>query len=150
MECILFTGIQASGKSTFYQSRFADTHLRINLDMLRTRHREAVLVRTCLDIRQRFVVDNTNPTRADRARYIAPAREAGFSVVGYYFRTPLPDAMQRNAGREGKARVPNIAIAGTNKRLEVPDWSEGFDMLYVVRAADAGAFDVEPWPTSRP
>jgi transcriptional regulator with XRE-family HTH domain len=37
VEAIIFVGIQASGKSTFYRERFFDTHLRINLDMLKTR-----------------------------------------------------------------------------------------------------------------
>ncbi len=45
MELLLFIGGQASGKSTFYHQRFRDTHLRINLDMLRTRHREAILLK---------------------------------------------------------------------------------------------------------
>ena len=50
------------------------------LDMLRTRNREAILVRACIEARQRFVVDNTNPTQADRARYVVPARAAGFTA----------------------------------------------------------------------
>ncbi|MCB9352743.1 MAG: ATP-binding protein, partial [Lewinellaceae bacterium] len=32
MEGILFIGIQASGKSTFYKERFFNSHLRISLD----------------------------------------------------------------------------------------------------------------------
>ncbi len=35
-EAVIFTGIQASGKSTFYQEQFSRMHIRINLDMLRT------------------------------------------------------------------------------------------------------------------
>ncbi len=31
MEMVLFSGIQAAGKSTFFKERFVDTHLRINL-----------------------------------------------------------------------------------------------------------------------
>ncbi len=31
------------------------------MDMLHTRHREAMLLRTCIEIKQRFVVDNTSP-----------------------------------------------------------------------------------------
>lgn len=30
MEMVLFSGIQAAGKSTFFKERFVDTHLRIN------------------------------------------------------------------------------------------------------------------------
>lgn len=40
MQLIIFIGVQASGKSTFYQQQFYSTHLRLNLDMLKIRHRE--------------------------------------------------------------------------------------------------------------
>ena len=40
MEMVLFVGIQATGKSSFYLERFFRTHVRINLDMLKTHHRE--------------------------------------------------------------------------------------------------------------
>ena len=48
MEAIVFVGIQASGKSTFYRERFFATHVRISLDLLRTRHREGRFLQTCL------------------------------------------------------------------------------------------------------
>jgi len=35
MELIIFMGLQASGKSTFYRSRFAATHAYVSKDMLR-------------------------------------------------------------------------------------------------------------------
>ena len=77
-------GIQASGKSTFYHDRFSNTHLRINLDMLKTRHREKRLIETCLEISQRFVIDNTNPTVTDRERYIILLKNQGWKIIGYY------------------------------------------------------------------
>jgi predicted kinase len=82
VEAVIFVGLQGAGKSTFYRHRFFDTHLRISLDMLKTRHRERWLLRACVEARQPFVVDNTNPTRAERAVYIGAARQAGFRVVG--------------------------------------------------------------------
>ncbi len=82
MVLILFIGLQASGKSTFYRRRFIDSQLRINLDMLRTRHRERLLFESGLPAKQDIVIDNTNPTIKDRARYIVPARRAGFRVTG--------------------------------------------------------------------
>src|SRR5438552_2652732 len=111
MEAIVFIGIQASGKSSFYKERFFDTHVRINLDMLKTRNRENVLLRACIEMKQPFVVDNTNPTVADRAKYIALARQAGFRVVGYYFQTSVQDCIRRNKGRDIAAQVPIAAIA---------------------------------------
>ena len=76
MDAVLLIGIQGSGKSWFFNERFRDTHVRLNLDMLRTRHRESVLLKACIDTQQPFVVDNTNPTIQDRARYIEPAKQA--------------------------------------------------------------------------
>jgi predicted kinase len=91
MQAIIFIGIQATGKTTFYVQRLLNTHVRISLDLLRTRHREAQFLDTCLQTQQRFVIDNTNPTKEDRRRYIAMASDAGYEVVGYYFQS-LPKA----------------------------------------------------------
>jgi predicted kinase len=63
MEAVIFCGIQGAGKSTFFKKHFFQTHVRISLDLLRTRHREKVFLTACLESGQRFVVDNTNPTR---------------------------------------------------------------------------------------
>ena len=87
MEAIIFTGIQATGKSTFYRDTFFKTHIRINLDMLKTRHREKLLLNACLEMKHPFVVDNTNPGVEDRQRYILPAKDHKFRVVGYYFQS---------------------------------------------------------------
>ena len=138
MEAVLLIGIQASGKTTFYLERFSRTHLRLNLDMLRTRRRERLLLAACLEAGQRFVVDNTNPTPADRARYIGPARDAHFTVIGYYLDVPAAEAVARNAGRPGKERVPERAIWATAARLEPPTREEGFDALYRLRPASDG------------
>ena len=142
-QLVIFTGIPASGKSTFYQKRFFATHVRVNLDMLKTRHREAQLVDACIEGRTSFVVDNTNLQHADRARYIPVARAAGLSVVGYVFQTPIVDALTRNAARTGKQRVPDAAIRNAVSRFELPTLAEGFDLLRLVRLGDTG-FVEEP------
>jgi predicted kinase len=145
VELVLFTGIQATGKSSFYVARFLRSHVRISLDMLRTRHREDLLIAACIAGKQPYVVDNTNVTAAERARYIAPARAAGFSVIGYYFSSRLQDALARNAGREGDARIPDRGVRGTSARLELPDPAEGFDALHFVRLDPDAGFVVAPW-----
>lgn len=145
MQAIIFCGIQGSGKSTFYQERFVHTHVRISLDLLRTRHREALILRTCLATRQSFVIDNTNATRRERDRYVAPALEAGFRATCCYFETPVRDAIARNLSRPEGRRVPAAGVYGTFKRLEPPTKDEGFAELFRVAIAGKGAFTVEPW-----
>ena len=101
----MLCGLQGAGKTTLYRDRWLETHVRISMDLLRTRAREAALLELCLPTRQPFVVDNTNPTVADRARYVEPARAAGFRVVGY-----LVDA---DVGRgAGPQRGPRRAARG--------------------------------------
>lgn len=144
MEAIIFCGIQATGKTTFYAQRFLQTHVRISMDLLRTRHREGVFLRACFDTQARFVVDNTNPSRAERAVYIEPAKARKYRVVGYFFESSLHEAIQRNAQRTGREKIPEVGLRAAAKRLEVPAWDEGFDELYRVRMDGTGSFAVEP------
>jgi predicted kinase len=143
MEAVIFIGIQATGKSEFCKRRFFKTHVRINMDMLRTRHREDILLRACIEAQQPFVVDNTNPTVSERAKYIMAARNAGFKVTGYYFKSVIKDALALNDNRFGEERIPVAGVAGTYKKLALPKYEEGFDALYYVRMAPDFEFIVE-------
>ncbi len=135
-EVILLIGIQAAGKSTFYKQRFFNTHVRLNLDMLKTRHREKLIFEACLDAKQPVVIDNTNVTFEDRQRYIPAAREAGCLVTGYFFEPDVEACVRRNAGRPEKERIPLKGIYATFKNLEPPDPKrEPFDRLFVVRVS---------------
>jgi predicted kinase len=142
MEAVIFIGVQGSGKTTFYRERFFDTHIRISLDMLRTRAREQILVRACLLARQPFVVDNTNALASQRAVYIAMAKEARCPVIAYFFRTELREALRRNAARAGKQAIPAGGVIGTFKRLQPPAREEGFDEIHTVVLNTAGEFEV--------
>lgn len=142
MEAIVFIGLQASGKSSFYKERFFSTHVRISLDLLKTRFREERLMAACLETQQRFVIDNTNPTKEERRKYIDAAKAAKYSVVGYYFRSKADECLVRNQMR-GEP-IPAVGILATAKKLELPSQSEGFDRLNYVRLTEAG-FVVEEW-----
>ena len=130
---IIMTGLQGSGKSTFYKKYLSEGYVRVNLDTLKTRYQEKLLIEKCLSDGVSYAVDNTNPTRLDRERYIIPAKEAGYRIIGYYIEASVSDCLQRNALREGKARVPDVAIFATAKKLEIPSYDEGFDELYLVK-----------------
>lgn len=145
MEAVILIGIQAAGKSTFYKERFFKSHMRINLDMLRTRNRESIFLEACIKGKQPFVVDNTNPTVEDRRRYIDAAKAADFRIIGYYFEPNIKAAMERNKGRTGKEKIPEKAIACTFSKLQQPYFDEGFDELYNVSIGEGNNFIVEAW-----
>jgi predicted kinase len=135
MQAVIFIGVQASGKSTFFKERFFDTHVRISLDVLKTRHRERIFLNACLQSSQKFVVDNTNPTIEDRKRYIVLAKEAKFEVIGYYFSSKITDSIQRNQLRPEHKRIPEAGIRAAYYKLQIPALSEGFDKLCYVKIA---------------
>lgn len=144
MQLIIFTGAQASGKSSFYLLHLYHSHLRINLDMLKTRHRENIIFEAALSSKTKMVIDNTNPTRADRARYIQRAKDAGFEIIAYYFETDLLSTLKRNRFREGKALIPEIGVRATYQKLEIPNFNEGFDEIFTVKIIGNGEFSVLP------
>jgi predicted kinase len=148
-ELVLFVGLQASGKSSFYRERFALAHAHVSKDILRNNkkpeRRQRQLVAEALAAGKSVVVDNTNPTAAERAALIDLARAAGARVVGYYFESRVQECLERNRGRAGKAAVPEVAIYATVKRLERPRRAEGFDELHHVRLAVGGGFEVSVW-----
>ena len=140
----MLCGVQGSGKTTLYRDRFLETHVRVSMDLLRTRAREQALLELCLERGQRFVVDNTNPTAADRRRYIEPARAAGFRVIGYLVEVDPGQALARNAQRADGRRVPVRGVVGTSRRLLRPTLEEGFDELWHATAAPDGRWHVAP------
>ena len=144
MQLIIFTGVQASGKSSFYLLNLYHSHLRINLDMLKTRHRENIIFEACSTSKTKMVIDNTNPTREDRARYIGRAKDAGFEVISYYFETDLNSTLERNCHRKGKANIPEVGVRATFKKLEVPSLDEGFNEIFKVKIVGNGEFSITP------
>lgn len=153
MEVIVLIGLQGSGKSTFYTERFASTHVHVSRDNFRhnpnPQRRQRQLIEEALAQGRPVVVDNTHPTRADRAAVLDVARAFNVPVVGYYFDPDIRGCIARNNRREGKARVPVVGILATKKRLEVPALDEGFAALFHVAVAAAAGFDVAPRASAR-
>ena len=52
------------------------------------------------------------------------------------FEAHVPTSIMRNRQREGKARVPDVAIFMTKKKLVAPATEEGFDEVRVVMSSD--------------
>lgn len=148
MQIIIFIGIQATGKTSFYKSYFMNSHLRISMDMLRTRHREKCIFDCCIKSKTSIVVDNTNPLKKDRERYIIPVKAAGYEIIGYFFKSDLQETLKRNENRDRKEIIPTAGVLGTYNKLELPSIDEGFDKLYSVRIEN-NEFQIEDWKTER-
>ena len=142
IELIVFTGLQAAGKTSFYRERFAATHAHVSKDLWpnarRREDRQRRLIEEHLRAGRSVVVDNTNPTPLEREPLIAIGRAVGVPVAIYVFVVTAKEALRRNAGREGRARVPDVAIRATARRLVPPRAEEGFERLYEVRLSEGG------------
>jgi predicted kinase len=144
-ELVIFVGLQASGKSTYFRERFAATHEHISKDLFpnnkNRNRRQAQLIEAALRTGSSVVVDNTNPTVEDRRPLIQLGRELGARIVGCYFESTVRQCVGRNRRRKGKAQVPDVAIFATAKRLVPPSYPEGFDELFRVRITDESTFE---------
>ena len=109
---IIMMGIQGSGKSTFCAKNFPE-HTRINLDTLRTRKKEKEALWLAINRKENIVIDNTNPTRTDRKKYIEAGKASQYKIIGYFMQSRLQECIERNDARQGKEKIPFIAIACT-------------------------------------
>ena len=137
MELIVFVGLQASGKSTFFRERFAGTYQHVSKDLFphnrNKNRRQEQLLRAAISAGRSVVVDNTNPRPEDRRPLVRLGHEHGAKVLGYFFEASVSECLRRNEMREGKARVPDVAIYATVEKLVAPSIVEGFDELFCVR-----------------
>ncbi|MGI5861173.1 MAG: AAA family ATPase [Myxococcales bacterium] len=142
MELAIFVGLQASGKSTFYRERLSSSHALVSKDLMGNvrdkNRRQLELVRAALREGRSVAVDNTNPSPSDRAPLVRLGRELGARVVAYFFDTSVSGCLERNAKRQGGARVPPVAIFAAARRLVPPTLEEGFDALYRVHLQPEG------------
>ena len=142
-QAIIFIGIQASGKTTFYHRMMSnELYSHISLDVLRTRNNERRELAACLACGKSVVIDNTNPQKADRAAYIQMAKQHGYRIIGFFFQSVVQACVRRNEARGRK--VPPKAIAATSNKLEMPSRAEGFDELYFVRIENNN-FEISTW-----
>lgn len=149
MELIILMGLQGAGKSTFYHTRLAATHIHVSKDNFRNASnrdkRQRQLIEEALGEGRSVAVDNTSPSPIVREPLIALGRSFGATIIGYYFESNMSECLERNSRRIGVARVPDIALQITFPQLKKPTYSEGFDHLYYVRIGSAMQFEVQSW-----
>jgi predicted kinase len=136
LECVILIGLPGVGKSWLYREKFAGTHLHVSKDLwpnaTKREDRQRKIIADALASGKSVVIDNTNPTVAERAALMRIARAHGARVIGYFFDVNTRTAVARNAERTGPSKVPNVAIFTVAKRLHPPSRAEDFDQLFRV------------------
>ena len=136
LELIVFAGLPGAGKTTYFRAHFAATHVHVSKDLMpnarRRDDRQLRDVEAALAAGKSVVVDNTNATPEVRKPLIELGRRHGARIVALYFEVDVRTAMMRNRQREGKERVPDVAIFATKKNLVPPSIGEGFDLVQVI------------------
>lgn len=132
-ELIIFVGYQASGKSTYYKQKLS--HLPVVSKDLMTgnKNKKQILqLEQLLSAGKDVVLDNTNLSLEERTSPIQIAKKYGAKVTCVWFTTPFEQCLERNSQRQGKAKVPPVAMYTGRKRFNQPVKAEGFDDIIQV------------------
>ncbi|KAJ3565098.1 hypothetical protein NP233_g7866 [Leucocoprinus birnbaumii] len=138
-EIVLFCGLPALGKSSFYSKHFLPAnYTHINQDTLKTRDKCVKAAREALRRNESCVIDNTNRDAKTRKFYVDLAKEEKVPIRCFVFTGSIDLAWHNNLYRafhrpsretEGEIRrvlVPYGAFSGFQDQYEEPTKEEGF------------------------
>jgi DNA 3'-phosphatase len=126
---VIMVGSPASGKSYYSQDLERKGFLRINKDIMKVDK----IIQKAFDngIRdgQNIVIDNTNPTKEIRAKWITAAKKASYSVTIVWMNFPMPvveflDNYRIYKNKNQDTHVPAVAMRVYYKKLEAPTQDE--------------------------
>jgi len=144
---IMFIGLPASGKTTYWKRHFRGTEvIRLSLDTFQKMvtgrdHSPAFMpiAKVWIDWTQEYLlrdghtilIDSVLLTKGIRSKLVRMAQSCGASVEVYWFDTPLETCMDRNRCRDRV--VPDDVMQRMNAQFDLPeDAEEQFDVLWRV------------------
>ncbi|MBT2443766.1 ATP-binding protein [Streptomyces sp. ISL-36] len=145
----VLVGLQASGKSTFYEQCLAGRYELVSKDLFprgarKKQQRQMRLAGEALAAGRSVAVDNTNPSPQEWGPLVELAHAHGATVTAYWFPPDLAGSLRRNEARGSRDRVPDVGVLATLKRLRRPSSADGFDTVREVRFDGRGGFEVRP------
>lgn len=138
---VLMHGFPASGKTSFVKRHLIPRgFIWVNQDTFHTYARCARVTRDALARGKSVVIDNTNPNRNARKKYIdlAKMHDPNLKIVCIVMKTARDVAQHLNIIRERETmgetpHVPAVAFHAYQKGLQLPELNESIDRIGEVR-----------------
>lgn len=135
-ELVILVGPPSSSKSTFAEITFK-TMLRgdyeiVNQDTLGLRKKCLSQTNNFLAARRNVVIDNTNPSKKDRAEYISLAKKHGAHIRCFVMEAATNKFLSKHLVQYrhllGGRSIPDVAINVFFAHFEYPTTDEGYDV----------------------
>lgn len=136
-QVIIMVGSQGSGKSSFVNSYLKPLkYIIVNRDSLGTWQKCLSVMKSGLDSGASVVVDNTNPDKESRSKYINEARKHGVRCVAVHMNISKEHAKHNIKFREltdpSHVPIPDLIINSYFTKFQPPEAEEGFDEIISV------------------
>jgi len=138
---VVMVGSPASGKSYYSQELETKGFVRINKDTMKTDKAIETAFNNGIKEGQNIVIDNTNPTKEARAKWITVAKKASYHVTIVWMNFPISVVEYLDNYRIAKYKnqdyhVPIVAMRVYYKKLEEPTQQE-CDTLLEIKTINA-------------
>lgn len=133
-EAIVMVGYPASGKS-YFAKQYLETrgYVYINRDTLKTWQKCVAVLEDTLKQGKSAVIDNTNPDRESRKRYVDACKKHKVPVRCFLMLTSDKQSRHNNTFREivdpSHAVISEMVFNGYKSKFQEPNLSEGFAQI---------------------
>lgn len=137
VHCIIFVGLPASGKSSFYRQHLHSLDYKhVSNDLLGSEKKCVSISSKAFDEGKNVVIDNTNITKANRAKWLEFCRTKKVLPLIFHFKIPLEHSLHNNLYRKftttSQSTVSKVVIYAANKKSEPPSPDECNNRLYEI------------------
>ncbi len=101
--------------------------------------KEKQVMKTYIDTINKFLfngytvfADATHVSRFARRNILNKIKEKPDEIGVIYIKQPLKVILKRNSTRGGRLKVPEDVVKRMYDQIEVPDFEEGIDVIYIV------------------
>lgn len=130
-DVILMVGCQGSGKSHFSKSELIPkNYVHISRDVLKSWEKCVYLLEQCLTTKKNAVIDNTNPDKGSRKKFIDLATKYKVQCRCFVMSTSFEHCRHNNKFRgftdKSHEGISDMILYSYRKKFEAPELSEGF------------------------